>query len=143
VYKSQVVAADEQETKGVRECLNYGHTLAHAIEAEAGYGTYSHGAAVAEGMRFAARLGAAYFGTSLDFIAAQDQLLDMLGLPSLNFKASPQRLLDLMYSDKKVRSNTLRFVLPRNVGSWELVTLEPDFVLEHLTAWQKSIAGVN
>lgn len=32
VFKAQVVAADEQETKGVRECLNYGHTLAHAIE---------------------------------------------------------------------------------------------------------------
>ena len=58
VFKAQVVAADEQETKGVRECLNYGHTLAHAIETCAGYGVYSHGAAVAEGMRFAARLAA-------------------------------------------------------------------------------------
>ena len=41
---------------GVRECLNYGHTLGHAIEKVAGYGVVPHGIAVAEGMRFAARL---------------------------------------------------------------------------------------
>lgn len=139
VFKAEVVAADEQETKGVRECLNYGHTLAHAIETEAGYGTYSHGAAVAEGMRFAARLAAAHFGTSLEFVSAQDQLLDTLGLPALDFSADPERLLELMFSDKKVRSHVLRFVLPRDVGDWEVVTLDPDFVLEHLRAWQQSL----
>lgn len=139
VFKAQVVAADEQETKGVRECLNYGHTLAHAIETEAGYGVYSHGAAVAEGMRFAARLAADYYGSSFDFIAAQDDLLDTLGLPPLDFHADPDRLLEIMFSDKKVRSHTLRFVLPRDVGSWEVVNLEPEMVLEHLRAWQKSL----
>ena len=41
---------------GARECLNYGHTLGHAIEKVAGYGVVPHGLAVAEGMRFAARL---------------------------------------------------------------------------------------
>ena len=140
VFKARVVAADEQETKGVRECLNYGHTLAHAIEAEAGYGTYSHGAAVAEGMRFAARMAAAHLGTPLDLVHAQDQLLDTLGLPALDFRADPERLLDLMFSDKKVRSHTLRFVLPADVGSWQVVTLEPTFVLDHLRAWQQSLA---
>lgn len=139
VFKAQVVAADEQETKGVRECLNYGHTLAHAIETEAGYGRYSHGAAVAEGMRFAARLAAARLGTSVDLVRSQDELLDALGLPALDFHADPNRLLELMFSDKKVRSNTLRFVLPRDVGEWEVATLEPEFVLEHLVAWQQSL----
>lgn len=140
VFKAQVVAADEQETKGVRECLNYGHTLAHAIETEAGYGRYSHGAAVAEGMRFAARLAAARLGTSVDLVRSQDELLDTLGLPALDFHADPNRLLELMFSDKKVRSNTLRFVLPRDVGEWEVATLEPEFVLEHLVAWQQSLS---
>ncbi len=54
VFKANVVAQDKTESRGVRECLNYGHTLGHAIETLAGFGTYSHGAAVAEGMRFAA-----------------------------------------------------------------------------------------
>ena len=53
VFKADVVAQDKTESRGVRECLNYGHTLAHAIEKISGYGTYSHGHAVAEGMRFA------------------------------------------------------------------------------------------
>jgi 3-dehydroquinate synthase len=139
VFKAQVVAADEQETKGVRECLNYGHTLAHAIETCAGYGHFSHGAAVAEGMRFAARLAAAHLGTSIDLVRSQDELLDTLGLPALDFHADPDRLLELMFSDKKVRSNTLRFVLPRDVGEWEVTTLDPDFVLDHLVAWQQSL----
>ncbi|MDO9108839.1 MAG: 3-dehydroquinate synthase [Coriobacteriia bacterium] len=52
-FKARVVASDELEF-GPREALNLGHTLGHAIEKVAGYGVYSHGAAVAEGMRFAA-----------------------------------------------------------------------------------------
>ena len=70
----------------------------------------------------------------------QDKLLDTLGLPALDFHADPEELLDCMFSDKKVRSHTLRFVLPRDVGSWEIVSLDPGFVLEHLRAWQQSIA---
>lgn len=139
-FKASVVIRDQEETKNVRECLNYGHTLAHAIETEAGYGVYSHGHAVAQGMRFAARLGAAHLGTSFAFVSAQDSLLDELDLPELSFKASPERLLELMLGDKKVRSNKLRFVLPKDIGVWEICELENEFVLEHLKAWQKSIA---
>ena len=58
----------------------------------------------------------------------------------IDFHADPEELLDCMFSDKKVRSHTLRFVLPRDVGSWEIVSLDPGFVLEHLRAWQQSIA---
>lgn len=140
VFKAGVVARDQEETKGVRECLNYGHTLAHAIERQAGYGVYSHGHAVAEGMRFAARLAAAELGTSLSFVEAQDALLDELSLPALDFRADPQDLLDLMFSDKKVRRGALRFVLPRDVGRWEVVSLDPELVLDHLRAWQDSLA---
>ncbi len=139
-FKASVVARDSEETKNIRECLNYGHTLAHAIETKAGYGVYSHGHAVAQGMRFAARLAVAHLGTSLEFVVAQDNLLDALDLPNLTFKASPEELLQLMMSDKKVRSNKLRFVLPEGAGKWQLCELEQSFVLEHLNAWQKSLA---
>lgn len=50
--KGSVIAEDEKET-GIRAFLNFGHTLGHAIEAEAGYGKVTHGAAVAIGMLFA------------------------------------------------------------------------------------------
>lgn len=140
VFKAAVVARDQEETKGVRECLNYGHTLAHAIETEAGYGVYSHGHAVAQGMRFAARLGVAHLGASMEFVQAQDAMLDALGLSELQLKAEPEHLLHLMKGDKKVRGGKLRFVLPRACGEWEVCELEDEFVLEYLEAWQRSIA---
>ena len=138
VFKANVVAEDETESKGVRECLNYGHTLGHAIEALAWFGTFSHGEAVAEGMRFAARLGAACAGTPTDLVIAQDELLDELGLPSLAWSAEPEAVLDAMKGDKKVRSGRLRFVLPRDIGRWEVSEVDDDTVLEHLGAWVRS-----
>lgn len=138
VFKANVVAADKQESKGVRECLNYGHTLGHAVEALAGYGTYSHGAAVAEGMRFAARLAVDLAGASLEFVQAQDDLLDALGLPALAWSAEPGDMLAAMKRDKKARHGQVRFVLPRDVGSWELMDVSDNVILEHLSAWAKS-----
>lgn len=141
VFKAGVVARDEEETKGVRECLNYGHTLAHAIEAQAGYGVYSHGHAVAQGMRFAARLSVARGTASMDFMCAQDSLLDALGLPEIPLVAEPATLLSLMKSDKKVRSGVLRFVLPLDVGAWEVAELDDGFVLTYLEAWQRTVCA--
>lgn len=142
VFKADVVAADKAESRGVRECLNYGHTLGHAVETLAGYGTFSHGAAVAEGMRFAARLGAALVDTPLDLVESQDALLDALGLPALAWSAEPETLLDAMKRDKKARRGQVRFVLPRDVGDWELADVDDDTLLEHLTAWARSKEGI-
>ena len=138
VFKADVVAQDKTESRGVRECLNYGHTLGHAVESLAGYGTYSHGAAVAEGMRFAARLGAAIAGTSLDVVRAQDNLLDELGLPALSWSAAPEDMLAVMKRDKKVRGGVVKFVLPIDIGQWELREVEDAVILEHLAAWARS-----
>ena len=138
VFKADVVAADKTESRGVRECLNYGHTLGHAVETLAGYGTFSHGAAVAEGMRFAARLGVALVDTPLELVESQDALLDALGLPALAWSAEPEAMLDAMKRDKKARHGQVRFVLPRDVGAWELVDVDDATLLEHLGAWERS-----
>ena len=138
VFKANVVAQDQTESKGVRECLNYGHTLAHAVEKLSGYGTYSHGAAVAEGMRFAARLAADLLGASPDFIETQDSMLDALGLPVLDWSASAEDMLEVMKRDKKARAGKVRFVLPRDVGNWELVDVPDDVLLCHLNLWRQS-----
>ena len=71
-FKARVVEQDEFERTGMRECLNYGHTLAHAIETLSGYGTYSHGVAVAEGMRFAAALNTELAATAAGDVAGTD-----------------------------------------------------------------------
>ncbi len=107
--KAEVVAADEKEAQ-LREILNYGHTLAHAIERREGY-QWRHGAAVSVGLVFAAAL-ARRVGR-LDHATADRHrsILTSLGLPvSYDADALPQ-LLEYMAGDKKTRSGMLRFVV--------------------------------
>src|SRR5713226_530769 len=79
-HKAAVVSADERED-GLRQTLNFGHTIGHAIEASAGYGNYFHGEAVAIGMVAASRLSAAYSGFSTDDASRLQHLLERAGLP--------------------------------------------------------------
>ena len=136
-FKSSVVSTDEEE-EGVRECLNYGHTLGHAVENVAGYGAIPHGLAVAEGMRFAVRLAVEVLGASRDFVNRQDAMLDNLGLPALSSAWPVGELLKAMRSDKKARSGSVRFVLADAPGSWSCSAVEDRVILEHLGAWAGS-----
>ena len=107
--KAEVVAADEKESE-LREILNYGHTLAHAIERRERY-QWRHGAAVSVGLVFAAEL--ARLAGRLDDATAQRHrdILTSLGLPtSYDTDALPQ-LLESMAGDKKTRAGVLRFVV--------------------------------
>lgn len=135
VFKAGVVAEDKTESRGVRECLNYGHTLAHAIEMLAGYGTFSHGAAVAEGMRFAAFLSERLIGAEPAFVEAQAALLDSLGLPPLAWEAPAGDILQAMKHDKKTRAGEVRFVLMRDVAAWELAAVPDADILAALDAY--------
>ena len=135
VFKADVVAQDKTESRGVRECLNYGHTLAHAIEKLSGYGTYSHGHAVAEGMRFAARMGMRLADMPVELAQAQGQLLDDLGLPELGWEASPAQVLDVMKRDKKARHGQVRLVCLHDVGQWRLQDVADGVILEELEAY--------
>ena len=107
--KATVVAADEKES-ALREILNYGHTLAHAIERRERY-RWRHGAAVSVGLVFAAEL--ARLAGRLDAATVQRHrdVLMALGLPvSYDADALPE-LLGYMAGDKKTRSGVLRFVV--------------------------------
>jgi 3-dehydroquinate synthase len=109
VVKAEVVAADEKESQ-LREILNYGHTLAHAIERRERY-RWRHGAAVSVGLVFAAELGR-LAGRLDDGTADRHRaILTSLGLPvGYDADALPQ-LLEYMVGDKKSRSGVLRFVV--------------------------------
>ena len=109
VVKAEVVAADEKESQ-LREILNYGHTLAHAIERRERY-QWRHGAAVSVGLVFAAELGR-LAGRLDDGTADRHRaILSSLGLPvSYDADALPQ-LIESMAGDKKTRSGVLRFVV--------------------------------
>jgi 3-dehydroquinate synthase len=106
--KAEVVGEDLTE-QGQREFLNYGHTLAHAIEKVEGY-TWRHGAAVSVGLVFAAELGR--LAGSLDDATADRHraVLDSLGLPT-RYDGDWDRLHATMAVDKKSRGSRLRFVV--------------------------------
>lgn len=107
--KAAVVAADLTE-RGGREVLNYGHTLAHAIEKVEQY-RWRHGAAVSVGLCYAAELGR--LAGRLDGATADRHrcMLHALGLPTSYRADAWPRLLDAMRIDKKARGNRLRFVV--------------------------------
>ncbi|MBW3602573.1 MAG: 3-dehydroquinate synthase [Actinobacteria bacterium] len=121
--KAGVVAADERES-GRRALLNYGHTVGHAVEALAGYGTFRHGEAVALGMVFAARLGER-LGVSAPGLAARTvALLRALGLPTGGLRLDPAAVWAVLARDKKARAG-VRFVLCARPGE-ALVVDQPD-----------------
>lgn len=107
--KAEVVAADLHEAN-LREILNYGHTLGHAIEHRERY-RWRHGAAVSVGLVFAAEL--ARLAGRLDTATAQRhrRLLASVGLPTEYDPDALPELLEAMRSDKKTRSGVLRFVV--------------------------------
>ncbi|QWR78026.1 3-dehydroquinate synthase [Candidatus Magnetomonas plexicatena] len=116
--KAEVVSFDERES-GLREILNFGHTIGHAIESVTGYMRYLHGEAVAIGMNFESRLsvklGLFDEKQSYDIM----DLIESYGLPATitSEKLSVNSLLDAMSHDKKAESGSLKFVLPEKIGT--------------------------
>ena len=123
--KARVVSADLRESTSVgdrvgRELLNYGHTLAHAVERREGY-RWRHGDAVSVGMLFVAAL-ARLAGRLDDATAGRHrELLGSLGLPTAYDGDAFDELLVLMALDKKTRGSTLRFVILNGLASAEIL----------------------
>lgn len=122
--KAFVVERDERELTGLRACLNYGHTFAHAFETATGYGTLLHGEAVSLGMVAAAQLAATLGRITAETVSRQHTLLERLGLPVTTdtlAAIADDTLLAIMGRDKKTVHGQLRFVLPDRIGHVELV----------------------
>ncbi|MDR1852761.1 MAG: 3-dehydroquinate synthase [Propionibacteriaceae bacterium] len=114
--KAQIVSEDFRELGGFskkeigREALNYGHTLAHAIEAHEHF-TLRHGEAVAIGMVFAAEVAFRMGMIDAGLLARHRKVLEFAGLPITYSGASYDELRTTMSLDKKTRGTTLRLVL--------------------------------
>ena len=135
--KVRVVTADPLEG-GIRESLNYGHTLGHAIEAVAGWGVVPHGRAVADGIRFAARLAQDALGADAAWTRRQEALLDALGLSSVGAACAvgeSDALRRAMAADKKARSLGVRFALLTGPGVYEPLEADDAMLAEHLQRW--------
>ncbi len=120
--KAGVVAADEREV-GLRELLNFGHTLGHAYEAASGY-RVRHGEAVSVGLVFATALADVLDLAPTSLRVRLETLLAAAGLPTR--ARLPRATWSFLQQDKKARAGRLRWILPRTIGRFsEVIDVAP------------------
>ena len=125
--KASVVSADEREG-GLRQVLNFGHTIGHALEAETRYTQLLHGEAVAWGMIAATHI--ALSTGKLDSVTAGRITNSVIGFGRLpRMKWQTASILKRLRSDKKTRRGVVHFILPREIGKVEITTDVPEAIV--------------
>ncbi len=113
--KAGVVSQDEREGN-LRQVLNYGHTIAHAVEKLSSYRT-NHGEAVALGMAVEADIASRLKIFSNGDMRRQNELLHKMGFKlKLPKGVKPTEIMKVMRLDKKVRAGKVRMALPERIG---------------------------
>jgi shikimate kinase/3-dehydroquinate synthase len=128
--KARIVGLDERED-GLRACLNLGHTVGHALEAQAGYGRMRHGEAVSLGLVAALRIGERLGVTERALVERSILVLRILGLPVDLSSQSLSKAVELIGHDKKRAGTRVRFVAAKSVGRVELMDLGLDELKGH------------
>lgn len=135
--KAEVVSADEREA-GRRAILNFGHTFGHAIERVAGYGTFTHGEAVALGMQAALHLSATLH-PEID-VAPARRLLEPLPVPGSLAGLDVDELLAAMAHDKKVQAGRWRLIVLDRIGHAYVTAEAPRSAIREAWHYAQSIA---
>jgi 3-dehydroquinate synthase len=126
--KIAIVSEDETE-KDRRRILNFGHTLAHALEAQTQFSTLLHGEAVSIGLVFACALSTTLGIARNDAALQIRQILLSFGLPVSLPSVNSDELISLMCRDKKATANRLTFILLKDIGQVTIVeNVEPELV---------------
>lgn len=112
--KAEVVAKDEKDF-GLRNILNYGHTIGHAVESITDF-KVGHGQAVAIGMLAAARISCKLGIFDRNDLSRLEKVIESAGLPAEIPGLDVKKLVQFMKHDKKVVRGKIRFVLPRSIG---------------------------
>jgi len=132
--KRDVVEADERDT-GLRAILNYGHTVAHAIEVLSGYGRYRHGEAVSIGMVTEALLAEREGVAEKGIASAVAETLAKLRLPvSMDPSLGTESMVRAIELDKKSLGGELRFALPVRIGECRVVTVSREALAKAIDA---------
>ncbi|MGL2509673.1 3-dehydroquinate synthase [Helicobacter pylori] len=133
--KAQVIMQDEKE-QNIRAGLNYGHTFGHAIEKETDYERFLHGEAIAIGMRMANDLALSLGMLTLKEYERIENLLKKFGL-IFNYKITDiQKFYERLFLDKKSENKTIKFILPKGVGAFEIASHIPkETILKVLEKW--------
>jgi 3-dehydroquinate synthase len=143
--KAMVVGKDERES-GLRQILNFGHTLGHALETATSYRKFLHGEAVGHGMIFATLLALAIDRIGVRDAARTIGLILSVGPVPLIPRLSNSELRSLLLSDKKVHAGEIGWVLPSAIGKakwgaavpWRVVKTSLRALPGLLREWQRS-----
>ena len=112
--KAEVVEEDERDL-GLRNILNYGHTIGHAIETVSDFGM-EHGQAVAIGMLAAARISNRIGFLDATAVTRLGRLIERAGLMTEMPHLETGQLMQAMQHDKKIVGGRVKFVLLREIG---------------------------
>lgn len=123
VIKKEYVEKDELDT-GVRQHLNLGHTIGHAIEKLSDY-SISHGEAVAKGMSYIGQLAERQGWTEEKCAADIDSMLRRYGF-DLSIDYEMEAIYDILKSDKKRKGDFIDLVIPLSIGKCALKRVEID-----------------
>jgi len=113
--KAEIVEKDEKDL-GLRNILNYGHTIGHAIESASDF-KVEHGEAVATGMLAAARISNKLGIFDKNELIRLKSVIKKAGLPTLIPNLKLERIIQAIEHDKKILRGKIRFVLPKSIGS--------------------------
>lgn len=139
-WKAKFVVRDPFDLTGVREVLNFGHTIGHALEAELGYGYLRHGEAVIWGMRAALYLSVLRGHLSKQVQQGVDHFLSQLPVPVIH-SVKISQLMKRFKTDKKMRPGVngkpgkVRFVLLKAVGKTVLDSQVEDSEVFETARW--------
>ncbi|MFP6303492.1 3-dehydroquinate synthase [Helicobacter pylori] len=133
--KAQVVMQDEKE-QNIRVGLNYGHTFGHAIEKETDYERFLHGEAIAIGMRMANDLALSLGMITLKEYERIENLLKKFGLIFHYKIIDLQKFYERLFLDKKSEDKTIKFILPKGIGAFEVASHIPkETIIKVLEKW--------
>lgn len=138
--KSYYVENDENDS-GIRHILNYGHTMAHALEKLSNY-EVGHGHAVAKGVAFAASLSYDLGWCSIECRNHIHALLEKFGY-DLSIGFSPSDVANAMASDKKRSGDSIKFIINRDVGQAEIKLISLTKLGEILATYSEMFPGTS
>ena len=126
--KAEVVSKDEREL-GVRKILNFGHTIAHAIESLTDYKRYTHGEAVSIGMYYEALMAKDFGYIDEEYFSKIESLIKRLGVCLDLSEFSIESLREAMMKDKKNKDGKISFIFPKGRGNVEEVLLNKEEIV--------------
>lgn len=122
--KIAVVNQDEKEG-GLRKVLNFGHTLAHALETITKYKKYTHGEAVVYGMFFIIEWAYNHEYISYSYYRLSKELLEKYGFKPLDKSFPVEKIIEIMKKDKKASDGKITFIIPCDKKQVKEIKLTP------------------